>query len=197
MYRKSVLHLLKVIRKFFLKHNKCFRWHLGDYEKHNLSFSIWWPLRGETLIFVCFYGCVVCPAGVWGPAWRRLLRPLRLYKPVFNGILHIRKNTQKSKFFLSQTYKWKKIMFFVIPEMPSKTFVMLYKKLPDHFKQMQYRFAVFFLDSVVGLSWTRQVARQYDRICFVTLTLLLPGNLNCQSFQLFTLVWVAWRCLSK
>mgnify|MGYP006975455970 CR=1 FL=1 len=23
---------------------------------------------------------------------------------------------------------------FVIPEMPSKTFVMLYKKLPDHFK---------------------------------------------------------------
>ena len=27
-----------------------------------------------------------------------------------------------------------KIMFFVIPEMTSKTFVMLYKKLPDHFK---------------------------------------------------------------
>ena len=26
-------------------------------------------------------------------------------------------------------------MFFVIPEMPSKTFVMLYKKLPDHFKE--------------------------------------------------------------
>ena len=25
-------------------------------------------------------------------------------------------------------------MFFVIPEMPSETFVMLYKKLPDHFK---------------------------------------------------------------
>ena len=24
-------------------------------------------------------------------------------------------------------------MFFVIPEMPSKTFVMLYKKIPDHF----------------------------------------------------------------
>ena len=44
-----------------------------------------------------------------------------------------RKNTQKSKFLLSQTFKWKKIMFFVIPEMPSKTFVMLYKKLPDHF----------------------------------------------------------------
>ena len=42
--------------------------------------------------------------------------------------LHIRKNTQKSKFLLSQAFKWKKIMFFVIPEMPSKTFVMLYKK---------------------------------------------------------------------
>ena len=26
---------LKVIRKFFLKHNKSFRWHLGDYEKHD------------------------------------------------------------------------------------------------------------------------------------------------------------------
>ena len=26
-------------------------------------------------------------------------------------------------------------MFFVIPEMPSKTFVMLYKKLPEHFKK--------------------------------------------------------------
>ena len=26
-------------------------------------------------------------------------------------------------------------MFFVIPEMPSKTFVMVLKKLPDHFKQ--------------------------------------------------------------
>ena len=25
-------------------------------------------------------------------------------------------------------------MFFVIPEMPSKTFVMVVKKLPDHFK---------------------------------------------------------------
>ena len=30
---------LKVIRKFFLTHNKRFRWHLWDYEKHNF-FSI-------------------------------------------------------------------------------------------------------------------------------------------------------------
>ena len=29
--------LLKVIRKFFLNHNKIFRWHLGDYEKHIFS----------------------------------------------------------------------------------------------------------------------------------------------------------------
>ena len=29
----------KVIRKFFLNHNKSFRWHLGDYEKH-IFFSI-------------------------------------------------------------------------------------------------------------------------------------------------------------
>ena len=28
-------HVLKVIRKFFLNHNKSFRWHLGDYEKHD------------------------------------------------------------------------------------------------------------------------------------------------------------------
>ena len=28
---------LQVIRKFFFKHNKSFRWHLGDYEKHNFS----------------------------------------------------------------------------------------------------------------------------------------------------------------
>ena len=50
------------------------------------------------------------------------------------GILHIRTNTQKSKFLLSQAFKWKKIMFFVIPEMPSKTCVMVLKKLPDNFK---------------------------------------------------------------
>ena len=37
-------------------------------------------------------------------------------------------NTQKSKFLLSQAFKWKKIMFFVIPEMPSKTFVIVKKK---------------------------------------------------------------------
>ena len=44
------------------------------------------------------------------------------------------KSTQKSQFLLSQAFKWKKIMFFVITEMPLKTFVMVSKKLPDHFK---------------------------------------------------------------
>ena len=30
-----VVAVVKVIRKFFLMHNKSFGWHLGDYEKHN------------------------------------------------------------------------------------------------------------------------------------------------------------------
>ena len=91
-------------------------------------------MRGETLIFVCFYGWVVCPLktglyklhGLSGVVTPGHTRP--------PGRLPTRKNTQKSKFLLSQAFKWKKIMFFVIHEMPSKTFVMLYKKLPDHFK---------------------------------------------------------------
>ena len=29
---KQISAQLKVIRKFFLNHNKSFRWHLGDYE---------------------------------------------------------------------------------------------------------------------------------------------------------------------
>ena len=35
LYMNRHAYTLKVIRKFFLKHNKSFRWHLGDYEKHN------------------------------------------------------------------------------------------------------------------------------------------------------------------
>ena len=54
--------------------------------------------------------------------------------------LQIRKITQKSKFLLSQAFKWKKLLFFVVPEMPSKTFDMVLKKLPDHFKtERKYR----------------------------------------------------------
>ena len=48
--------------------------------------------------------------------------------------LHISKKTQKSKFLLSQAFKWENNLFFVIPEIPSKTFVMVKKKLPEHFK---------------------------------------------------------------
>ena len=40
--------------------------------------------------------------------------------------LHIRKNTQKPKFLISQTFRWKKFL-------PSKTFVMVLKNLPDYF----------------------------------------------------------------
>ena len=46
-------YTFKVIRKFFLKHNKSFRWHLGDYEKHNF-----FPFEGlweEKLWFLCVF----------------------------------------------------------------------------------------------------------------------------------------------
>ena len=56
---------------------------------------------------------------------------------VLTDVWWVRKNTQKSKFLLSQAFKWKnKIMLFVIAEMPSKTFVMVKKELPDHFKSI-------------------------------------------------------------
>ena len=92
-------------------------------------------MRGETLIFVCFYGWVVCPlkTGLYKVNGRSARVTSGHTRPP--GRLSTRKNTQKSKFLLSQSFKLKKIMFFVIPEMPSKTFVMLYKKLPDHFKR--------------------------------------------------------------
>ena len=85
------------------------------------------------MIFVCFYGCIVCPlkTGLYklnggsapGPSPASLRigpGPTRPPDP-----LDIRKNTQESKFLLSQAFKWKKNMFFVIPEMPSETFVMV------------------------------------------------------------------------
>ena len=90
-------------------------------------FFIWRLVRGETLIFVCFYGWVVCPlkTGLYKVNGRSArVTPGHTRPP---GRLPTRKNTQKSKFLLSQAFKWKKIMFFVIPEMPYETFVMLYK----------------------------------------------------------------------
>ena len=58
----------------------------------------------------------------------------RLYKPVLTGRLSTRKNTQKSKFLLSQAFKWEKNYVVRNPRDAIYTFVMLYKKLPDHFK---------------------------------------------------------------
>ena len=43
--------------------------------------------------------------------------------------LHIRKNTKNQSFFSHRPSNEKKNMFFVIPEMPSKTFGMVLKKL--------------------------------------------------------------------
>ena len=48
--------------------------------------------ESKTLIFVCSYGYVVFSRGE-------------------TVTIHIRKNTQKSKFLLSQASKWKTIMF--------------------------------------------------------------------------------------
>ena len=72
------------------------------------------------MIFVCFYGCVVCP-----------LKP-GLYK-LNRGSGRRHKN---QSFSSHRPSNGKKVMFFVIPEMPSKTFVMVEKKLPDHFKSI-------------------------------------------------------------
>ena len=44
-------------------------------------------------------------------------------------------------------------MFFVIPEMPSKTFFMLYKKLPDHFKYFKAT-SLWLLMRLFGVPYT-------------------------------------------
>ena len=63
-------------------------------------------MRGETLIFVCSYGLVVGPCSTHTKIKVSPLTGLQMEKNIF----------------------------FLIPEMPSKTFVMVFKKLPDHFK---------------------------------------------------------------
>ena len=90
------------------------------------------------------------PGGRVWPGVTRALRLFTLYKPVFNGQTT---HTQKSKFLLSQAFKWEKSMFIVIPEMPSKTFVMLYKKLLDHFNKSEY--FVVFRRRYSSFSWIR------------------------------------------
>ena len=91
--------------------------HLKACERRNFDFCVF--LRVDSLPF---------KNSLCGPAWH----VRSVHSPYINrflkGRLLTRKNTQKSNFLLSQAFKWKKkIMFFVIPEMPSKTFVMLYK----------------------------------------------------------------------
>jgi len=77
---KSVqVMVLKVIRKFFIKHNKSFGWHLGDYEKH-----IFFHLR-RNFDFCVFLRVGSLPGGRVWPGVTRALRPFTLYKPVFNG----------------------------------------------------------------------------------------------------------------
>ena len=75
--------ILKVIRKFFFKHNKSFRLHLEDYEKHNfLHLKACERRNFDFCVFLrvgIMPGARVCP-GVTTP-----LRPCSLYKPVFNG----------------------------------------------------------------------------------------------------------------
>ena len=65
--------------------------------------------------------------------------------------LDIQEDT-KIKVYPLTSLQMEKNMFFVIPEMPSKTFVMVLKKLPDHFKLLN------FLDTCYG----------YDRFYGVT-----------------------------
>ena len=65
------------------------------------------------------------------------------------GILHIRKNTQKSKFLLSQAFNWKKNKFFVTPEMPSKTFVLFKKNF-----LITLRMRTMLKENLVVLEWS-------------------------------------------
>ena len=77
------------------------------------------------MIFVRSYGCVVGPDGTGGRVVPELagegptaLPPFSLYKPVFNITHYTSVRTHKNQnFLLSQAFKWKIIMFFVIPEM--------------------------------------------------------------------------------
>ena len=61
------------------------------------------------------------------------------------GILHIRKNTKIKVSPLTGLQMEKKNMFFVIPEMPSKTFVIVLKKLPDHFNSEGFAFNMYYI----------------------------------------------------
>ena len=77
------------------------------------------------MIFVCFYGCKVCPlkTGLYKLNGRSGRRHAGANAPA--GQTTHRKNTRKIKVSPITDLQMEKIMFFVIPEMPSKPFVML------------------------------------------------------------------------
>ena len=55
-------------------------------------------------------------------------KSFRWLKSVLTDPLHIRKNTQKSKFLLSQAFKWEKNMFFRNPRDAIQNFCNALKK---------------------------------------------------------------------
>ena len=71
-------------------------------------------MRGETLICVCSYGCVV--------------------GPLITGLYKLSGGSGR-RHAVGIPASLRK-MVFVIPEMPTKTFFMVLKKLPDHFKYL-------------------------------------------------------------
>ena len=106
-------NIFKVIRKIFLKHNKSFRWHLRDYEKHIFSHLKACERRNfDFCVFVRMCSRSRCH-------WRACVALRVFVRSVYSAyitrgltaILHIRKNTQKSKFLLSQAFKWEKLCF--------------------------------------------------------------------------------------
>ena len=118
----QIIMKLKVIRKYLLNHNKSFRWHLGDYEKHTFfNLKAYERRKFDFCVFLRMFSGSVKNRfyKLNGGSGRRHAVVIPASWPTTH-----RKNTQKSKVLLSQAFKWKKSMFFVIPEMTSKTFVM-------------------------------------------------------------------------
>ena len=104
---------LKVIRNFFKNYNKSLDG-ISGITKNIIFFHLKACERGNFDFCVFLRMCSMPGGRVWPGVTTSA-------PSVFNRTHY----TQKSKFLLSQTFKWKKIMFLVIPEMPSTTFVMV------------------------------------------------------------------------
>ena len=96
------------------------------------------------MIFVCSYGCVVY---LFSPLSSFLSYNQDSTGPV-TVTLHIRKNTQKSRFLLSQTLKWKKLCFSYSPRCHLKLLLWF-----NHFKYRGLKL-FFFYFSICSTSWT-------------------------------------------